>query len=366
MAAANAEFLRAKADDCFNSLQQALPDMPADALAQRLAEFDLQRMDAVPDLTRYPELRGMRELVDAERRGVRDGAGLSPRQLSAYWNHRPFYFRFVMSGKLRAARAHCSYVYFPTSDHGPLLGFNLDTGLTEPFQQPDWPALNEHLLKGAVSSGVFLDEESPELFPVPVDRLVSRYCRSTDEAVEMYTRYNHFWGPCNTILIDRSGRVAMIEKTACRIAVRYSPDGFAFITAMVQDDPAMKAYHADRKAASLVARGLPTPCADTAYWAAQERRLAIMKELLEESRRHPTLQQLQRFVQFRDPERGNVAGNGEILFPGGLPSEHTVKTTIWLLTEGKAIWWSRDHQRGIPSWQNRMPDVTFRGVWSWS
>jgi hypothetical protein len=210
---------------------------------------------------------------------------------------------------------------------------------------------------------VFLDEESPEIFPAPVFKLVGRYCRNTDEAVEMLTRYKLFWGPCNALVVDRRHNVAMIEKSSCRIGVRRSPDGFGFITAMTAQEPGMKTYLQDRRTASILARKLPKENEDATYWKAQDRRGQLMNELLDEARKHPTVETLRRFIQFRDPQRGNVCGNGEVLFPGGHPSEYTLRTSLWLLREGKAMWWAREGNK--PSFENRKPDVMFQNVWLW-
>lgn len=357
----NAQYVRDMADLALRLYDNSLPGVPRAQVVRRLQEWNRKRLDAVPDLKRYPELRGVRELVEAEWRGVRDGVGLSDEQWAAHCDGHFYYHRFVTAGRVEPF--HCSCIFFPTSDHGPLFASNLDTSLDQPFQAPEWPACSEHLVIGGVSSGVYLDEEPPEIFPAPVMRLVGRYCRNTDEAVEMLKRYNYFWGPGNLIVVDREHRVAMIEKTACRIGVRYSPDGFGFITAMTALDPDIKAYLDDRRRASVQARNLPPENADVAYWRVQDKRASLMTELLDEARKNPTLETMQRFIQFRSPERGNVCGDGEVYFPGGPPSEYTLRTAIWLLREGKAMWWARVGD--TPSFKNRMPDVQYRDVWLW-
>lgn len=325
-----------------------------------LAASNRDRLNAVPDLARYPELRGMREFIEAAWRGVRDGAGLTDEQWAATCDGGFYGHRYVYSG--RKPPAGCSYVFFPDSDHGPILANNLDSSPQEPFAPPAWPALNEHLILGGVSSGVFNDEESPEIFPAPVYKLIARYCRATGEAVEMLTRYNHFWGPGNQIVIDRNRKVAMIEKSACRIGVRRSPDGFGFITAMTAEEPGMNAWLADRRAYSLKARNLPPDCDDVHYWRGGDRRRELMNELLDEGRKAPTLEKLRSIIQFRDPRRGLVCYNGELL-PGGTPVEHTIRTAIWLLREGRAMWWALE--AGKPSFENRKPDVEFKDVLRW-
>lgn len=347
---------------CFQRLyQKSLPGVPETEIVARIRTWNQERLNAVPDLVKYPELRGMRELVDAEWRGWRDGAGFSDAEWQYHCCMNSYYHRYLLTD---AQTLGCSYVYFPESDHGPLLANNLDSGPDQPFDVPDWPLVNEHLIMGGVSSGIFLDEKSPEIFPAPVFKLVSRYCRTTAEAVEMLSRYNHFWGPGNLLVTDRQRCTALIEKSACRIGVRHSPDGFGFITAMTAEEPGMNAWLADRRAASLKARRLPTECVDTAYWRCADNRRKLMGELLDEARRKPTLEGIRSIIQFRDEKRGKVCYSGEQLVPGGPPCEHTLRTVVWCLAEGRALWWGKDGD--TPSFRNRKPDHHFRDVLPWS
>ncbi|MCX5662662.1 MAG: hypothetical protein NTW19_23525 [Planctomycetota bacterium] len=362
-AKARGEFLRAKSEHIVQLYVGQVGKGGRTEVARVLGESNRGRLAAAPDLQRYPELIGMRELIEAEWRGTRDGAGLDDAQAEACADGNYFLHRVIASGRFKP-KAHCSVAYFPTSDHGALLASNLDTDINEPYTEPTWPLMNEHLIMGGVSSGVFLDEESPETFPAPVFKLIARYCWSTDEAVEMLTRYNLFWGPGNHIVIDRRGRVAMIEKSACRIGVRHSKDGFGFTTAMVSREPGMKAFLADRRAASLVDRKLPNPCADTRYWAAQDVRQEIMTRLLDDARKAPTLEKMRALMQYRGPD-GVVCDNGDVLHPGDPPIEHTIRTMIVCLSKGRALWWTRDNERNIPSWQNRREDVVFKDVLLW-
>jgi hypothetical protein len=350
------------------TLTKAMPGVPKEEILRRVAAFSEQRLAAAPDPFKYPETRGLRDLLLSGQAGRVAGAELNPEQAILDAGANVFYHKMLMSGRYQRETAQCSYVYFGDSDHGPLLANNLDSSPNEPFLPPTWPMLNENLIFGTVSSGVFGDEESPELFPVPVPKLVARYARTTMEAVEILQRYKDFWGPCNALLVDREHRLAMIEKTSCRIAVRYAY-GYGYITAMAQGDAGMKAYIAERRTASLAARNLsPFDNDDIVYWAAQDQRHLLMRELLDQNRANPTLSGLQRLMQFRSPDRGNVAGNGEAIRfgrPGTAHFEHTLKTSIWLLGKGQAKWWAREAATGKPSWECPQPDVTFPGVLAW-
>lgn len=340
-----------------------LPGMDREQIGRLLREYNHQRLDAVPSLAKYPELRGLRELIDAERRGVQEGAAMDDTLAAVHFDGQYYFHREIASKAQGRPAAHCSVAYFGDSDHGPLLATNLDTDIHEPYGPPDWPLLNEHLLCGGVSSGVFLDERSPETFPVPLYKLIARYCRSTAEVVEMLERYNLFFGPGNLIFIDRDHDIAMVEKTACRIGVRRAK-GFGFVTAMTQEHPEISAFVAQRRAASLIARGLNNPCADTRYWDAQDQRRRIMNRLTAEAAKAPTLEKMRAMMQYRGKD-GVVADNGDVLAPGDPPIEHTIKTAIVCLAEARALWWTRDNDRNIPSWDNRREDVTFKDVLLW-
>lgn len=363
--AANPSYYRAKADHSFGVYARAFPGMAREEIGKILAKSNQDRLDAAPDFAKYPEARGIRELLVAAQRGLKDGAGLDDTQSAMTADGLFYYHRFVTSGKHKARhKANCSVVYFPTSDHGALISSNLDTDIHEPYTDPVWPQLNEHLLTGSVSSGVFLDEESPEIFPLPVYSIVARYCRTTAEAVEIYTRYNNFWGPCNSLVVDRHHDVAMIEKTACRIAVRRSTDGFGYVTAMTQEDPGLHKFVNERRIASLTTRGLPNPCADTRYWASQDVRRHLMDRLMNEARKNPTVEKLRSIMQYREAD-GKVAGNGDVLFPGDAPIEHTIRTQIFCVSEGRVEWWTRDNEKNIPSWENKRKDIHFKDVLLW-
>lgn len=124
---------------------------------------------------------------------------------------------------------------------------------------------------------------------------------------------------------------------------------------MTAEHPEMNAFLAGRRAASLGARGLQAPCADTRYWAAQDQRRAIIHRLLAEARKAPTLEKLRSILQYRGAE-GVVCDDGDVLFPGDPPIEHTIRTQIICLREGRALWWTRDNATGTPSWQHPMPE----------
>jgi len=67
-ASATAEDLRKKANHAFELYLRVLAK-PADEIAELLQEFNSSRLETVPDLKEYPELRDMPALLEARWRG---------------------------------------------------------------------------------------------------------------------------------------------------------------------------------------------------------------------------------------------------------------------------------------------------------
>ncbi len=340
---------------CLNHYRRCLPGLSDAEIITRLRESNRRRLAAEPERTKYPETVGLADLIRAEWRGIRDGAGLSEDLWEVYCDKNFLYQREIRNLSLQPSPGRCTYVYFPQSESGPLLAFNLDSSPKEPFGAPDWPGLNEHLFFGTVSSGVFLDETSPEIFPVPIARLMGRFCGNTKEAVELLSRYCLFWGPCNALLVDDQHNVAMLEKSACRIGVRYSEDGYGYITSMTAEAPEFRAFLDDRRNVSLERRGLDKNCTDVRFWAEADHRRKLIGRLLEEAKANPTFETLRSIMQHRS-SLGRVCYNGDDL-GGGLKVEHTLRTAIWNLKKRTAIWWGRSGD--TPSFETKPRSVTY-------
>jgi hypothetical protein len=89
-----------------------------------------------------------------------------------------------------------------------------------------------------------------------------------------------------------------------------------------------------------------------------------MNRLLDAARKDPTVDALRALMQYRGAD-GVVCDNGDVLFPGDAPIEHTIRTHIICLREGRSLWWARDPRTGAPSWKNPMPEVTYKNVLLW-
>lgn len=236
------------------------------------ADLHRRKLEALPDLRVFPELKGMDQYLDEEARGFADGAGIDLRWvlLDRYAGEVYHAAMDVVPPTGRAgvpdgrAFTACSEFYFADTPDGPVLGKGIDDILLwhrdrrspappiEPvlYRQPsgrgydyvDYPYVNEHGLCVEEGGGALYELEPAReevVFPVNYNDLVLRHCSTVDEATELLTRYNAFWGPVNYVVGDAEGRCAVIEKSRFQYAVRHG-DGFVHTTYGGCDDATMR------------------------------------------------------------------------------------------------------------------------------
>lgn len=290
-------------------------------------------------------MRGMRECVVAYNLGLAEGSGVSLDDVMLRAN----YLHAIHSnlGKKPGDAAAfadcgtgCTLVYFPRSDRGPLVANNNDgTARWAHHNPPEWIVANRAgLILGTVSSGIFDDEISPEQFPAPAFLMTYELCGTTSEAVDLLTRLNLFWGPCNTLVADRHGNSAIIEKSTCRNGVRKSNDGFSATTEMSAEEPEFKKYLWETRERSVQKRGIGHDCADWAYWLACERRSARLLKLTAAASSEPTYEQIERIIYDHTGEVDQVHMDGTKCHPDQSDPEWSLRTTIWIVNEQRAVY----------------------------
>jgi hypothetical protein len=322
--------------------------LPASEAFQRAVKDYDARLDAAPPLSKYPELKGIRECLVAYNRGYAEGAGISEEDVALLANHR----RMITAATCHTPPSEppsdsatvspgCTRIFFPTSDRGPLLANNLDIPFRPDYRpDPFWPTSNQAgLIMTGVSSGLFDDEESPEIFPVPVFSLASETCGKTAEAVELLTRLHLFWDACNLLVADKEGKAAVIEKSACRYGVRKVEDGFAATTGGAAEEPVYKSYLWETRERSLTPRGLDHDSYDWAYWKASEGRSARLLKLVNEAKRNPTYSSMESVIYDHTGRMDQIHLDGSKCHPDQQVTECTQRTIIWVLNEKRA-WYS--------------------------
>ena len=290
-----------------------------------------KKMDVLPDLDRYPELKGMDQYLDERAAGFAEGAGIDVRKvyLEEYWREILFYVTGPQPGS-------CSEFFLPDTPNGPLLGKGWDDILAwytdNPFplppREPQEPATTTippqeesggYRRFGKVNeAGLCLDtggggqyeyeaERDQVLFPVPVYDLVMRSCATAPEAVEVLTRYNLYWGPTNCIGGVVGGRAALIEKSKYQYAVRMGSGQVLISTYGGCEDEGLR---------KLCDTGTPV-------FQYYERRLAVMKEVMAQAGGRPDLETYWAALLHHDPQapgcqhRENMPPGVELFTLGG-------------------------------------------------
>jgi len=271
-------------------------------LSEELVRFSRERMESDLDLAKYPECRGLREVVDSERKGfadVCDDPFLAALQYDWFWYvSRRLKVRFV--GKSPPPSQCTDFWFADTKEGGPVHGSNRDDVLFRygaGFRESNLPATGpaEERFEaitcvGGVSSACYCDDEPECLFPVNVDWVLPDEITDLREYMAFLERYREFWGPGNRIYVDRDLDFAAVEKANVRMGVRYTT-GFSAITACAYLTPEMNAFKKERDRLSFEARGWPEDDnTDKRFWGGCERRYRRLLDLVEqEYRRGATL-----------------------------------------------------------------------------
>ena len=217
-----------------------------------------RKLAAFPDLKVFPELAGMDQYEDEYPRGYAAGAGIDIREVYIERHHMEMYLLALGGGRL--ASRNCSECYIPNTPHGPLLGLGRDDIMSWYTDDPfgvSWPNPVQRsqpiaappesnpdfgicLATGGGALFEFEEDRGEVLFPAPVLSLVQNYCTTTAEAVEMLSRYNDYWGPCNCVVGDAEGNGALIEKSKYQYALRSGKNEVLISTYGGCDDEQMR------------------------------------------------------------------------------------------------------------------------------
>ncbi len=121
----NNDFIQKMCKRFISILKEPIPDKEESEIINLVFQHSQKRLNAPVDLRKYPELRGMKQLISAQWKGIGDGAGIDEKHVAIYTNGLYFYHRMICTGKIgnmglaaSTQGAKCSYIFFPESDHG--------------------------------------------------------------------------------------------------------------------------------------------------------------------------------------------------------------------------------------------------------
>lgn len=314
---------------------------PVATLQARVLAYHRQRLDAEPSLTTYPELRGYRDRLLAEERGMRDG-GLSDEMIAlmrsfTFWRDVHLLAETGRGWFMMPQPEKCRILYLADSDQGPIHLKNVDDPLAYWAPKPPippgspWPHSSPLWIDG-VGSGLHLDEIPPEIFPVDARGLCRELCRTVDEAREFLLRYNYFWSSANIIVHARDGGPGLaFEKTRCRVAVREgNAAGITFVTGMGALDPQIKAHQTAMRQRYLDQMGLDWTGADGCFWRECDHKWRNMAAHVEALSPRPTFAAAMALMKRRDAS-GPMCLTGVKCHPDQTLPGCTLMMDAWIL-----------------------------------
>ncbi len=257
---------------------------------QEILKLEEERMNGDLDLAEFPECKNWVDAVRAEHKGFLDGCGdkwMMAHHYNWYWFcSRRLNTRYV---RKTAPKGRCTGVFFGHGSEGPMAGQNLDD-LIRPFQKfsppekgPSGKPFTKITPVGSASSAVLCDEEPKNIFPVDVFEVMPQDIANLRDFVDFLYRYREFWGPGNMVFSDPQFNSVAIEKSNCRMGVRWPEKGASAVTACSYLTPEMNAFKKERDKISFELRGYdPTDNPDYVFWDGCEKRYRRLLKLVDE------------------------------------------------------------------------------------
>jgi hypothetical protein len=242
-----------------------------------VGEFHKERLAKVPSLAKYPDAKPWIDYQFKYQDELRKLANLNDSEMGIVCSLALYLgFRGYRICKPPAARDEkCRVAYVPESDMGQIHIKNLDDPIThwKPRRERPERLLQAHgLVTDGVGSGLHLDDEPDEIFPLPVHQIrAAAGCEDVHSAVDVYKRYYKFWGNANLLLKDDKKQSVAIEKASYNFIEVYYPgaDGRSHISGMTCRDPnsPLGKFHAARRAEYVKLYNRGEDCIDVRFWA---------------------------------------------------------------------------------------------------
>lgn len=188
----------------------------------------------------------------------------------------------------------CRVAFLPETDMGPMHIKNVDDPITYWHPEPPlerkaplskYPFYNKPFVMDGVGSGLHIDEEPEEIFPLPVLQMVYHYASDTVSAVEFLKKYSCFWGGANLLIYDRKYNSVAIEKCSRNFFEVFKPEkntDFTHISGMVcrSPDSPQAIYQKEKRLFYRKLFDLPDDGPDALFWNVCNNLETILKEAL--------------------------------------------------------------------------------------
>jgi len=258
-------------------MNRALRDCPMvdrESALISLEQFHQERMQRMPSAAKFPEAQTWAQHAVAVDKHVQELANLTDLQMAALRSlHEYLQWRGIPNATAVSSEK-CRVAYVPETDRGQLHIKNVDDPITHWKRITEPVTAMQHadeLVWDGTGSGLHIDDEPEEIFPLPIPAMCKVYCNDVPSAVEFLRRYTSFWGRQNVVLHDRQKRSVAIEKCSFNHMEVFEPgpNGESHISGMVCRDPdSPQGRHQQEKRMQYVRQfGLPEDGSDMVFWA---------------------------------------------------------------------------------------------------
>jgi hypothetical protein len=320
------------------------------SLLTGLSTFHKERMERIPSAVKYPEAAPWVDHILVRDRELQRLAALSDQDMALYRSLHS-YLLFRGFGHARPAGAEkCRVAYIPESDHGRIHVKNVDDPATywKPQEKPVWlfPQPGETLRADGVGSGLHLDNEPEEIFPLPIIQMFRHYANDVPSAVDFLTRYKYFWGSQNLLLHDSQKRSVAIEKCSYNYIQVFYPgaDGRSHISGMTCRDrhSPLGRYQNSQRQKYLAMFNRPQDCSDNAFWTLCFKFEQKLDDFLQQEPHPAKLDNVIRL--FTTPWPAGLCKTGQRIHAEQKLFAYTLITYVYLNDARKLMRWQRAAQ----------------------
>jgi hypothetical protein len=326
-------------------LERALADTPyvdRNTLLAGLDAFHVERMEKVPSFTTYPEAKPWVEHVLAVEKALRAN-GLATRDLAVTQSlgHYLAFRGYIAAQPITSEK--CRVAFDPNTDQGVLHIKNVDDpdtywkpsepmAATAPWVEPK----EKFLVWDGVGSGMHIDDEPEEIFPISAREMYRHYVDDVPSVVEFLTRYKVFWGGQNVVIHDAKHRSVAIEKASYNHIEVFYPDstGRSWCSGMATRDPnsPQGKYHRAKRNQYLELFNQPKDGPDQTFWNVCD---AGEKKLGDLMRKPGQLKIDEVFELYTTPFPKGLNKTGTLFHPKQSYGEYTLTTWATVSTPTK-------------------------------
>lgn len=339
------------------------PWVTREQLTAGLVAFHKERMAKIPPIAQYPESKPWVDHALAVERELIKLANLSDLDIAMLESLSDYTtFRGYISARPTRVEK-CRVAYLPETDRGEMHIKNVDDpdtfwkspgpmDATAPWSEPP------PVIWDGVGSGLHIDDEPEQIFPLPYRDMCFTYSTDVPSAVDFLTRYSQFWGGQNIVLHDRQKRAVAIEKTS-RNHIEVFTDtkhGRAHCSGMACRNPQSPQGKFQRAKRNQYRKlfNVPDLCADEAFWAACDKAEKMLGDFLYQDR---TIAVDEVLNLFTTPFPKGLCKTGVKFHPEQAYGEYTLMTWASVGTENHRTGyrWARGDKPEL-AWPSK-PDI---------